>query len=623
MISRRNFFSITIMMFAVFLLCMSLTSWKDGWNDYSVNRYTETAENYPSQFNIYIPGSPSASSDENAASAAPGETLAARDTVIYIGGAEGAPAVEQWVTYTKRKIAQYPTVAAFSGYAGEAPELLVLDPAGVNWGSFRELELLMQCIEEGTHLVFCALPEVSVIKGSEQVRELLGIQGVRKDRVSLNGYYLRPGFLLGGEAFYLETLPASEEPLPGSAAFPGERQAPWYLPASGTKLYMRGIPEGTEMDAEDNPILLWRKSFGTAYVFAAAGGLMEGQAVLGLLSAISAEIYPYELYPVVNAQNIILEGYPSLADENGEALDPIYSRPLTMVLQELVWPGIVDILERDSYRATCMITPQYDYTDPALPNEKQLAYYLKLFNEQAAETGFFAFSPNGAPLSQKLQEDADFFRRALGGYDFISLSAGNLTDGELESVLDSAFLPSVRTVVQRGSGTAAPIEALSEEVTAQRTIDDGLKYTYESDFLVRSIETALGYFSMHVDLSRLAYPAGEEDHLEAILSALSITSTTYGQQFPDFDRTTAAECDARIRQLLALDFEDSRTDDTIHVQLENVTGPVWFILRTHNESIRELTGGSWKKLEDGAYLIEAQANELILTLGPVDQQFYH
>ena len=36
-------------MATVLFLCMCLNSLKDGWNDYAVNRYTETAENYPSQ----------------------------------------------------------------------------------------------------------------------------------------------------------------------------------------------------------------------------------------------------------------------------------------------------------------------------------------------------------------------------------------------------------------------------------------------------------------------------------------------------------------------------------------------------------------------------------------------
>ena len=55
MISRRKFFSITLLMVTVLFLCMCLNNLKDSWNDYAVNKYTETAENYPSKINMYIP----------------------------------------------------------------------------------------------------------------------------------------------------------------------------------------------------------------------------------------------------------------------------------------------------------------------------------------------------------------------------------------------------------------------------------------------------------------------------------------------------------------------------------------------------------------------------------------
>ena len=51
-------------------------------------------------------------------------------------------------------------------------------------------------------------------------------------------------------------------------------------------------------------------------------------------------------------------------------------------------------------------------------------------------------------------------------------------------------------------------------------------------------------------------------------------------------------------------------------------GPAWFILRTHNESIKDMEGGSWQKLEEGAYLIEVQEEEVTLTLDSTDTPFY-
>ena len=56
MISRRNFFIMTILMSVVFFLCMFINNMKDISNDYEVNAFvTGTAEDYPSKVSIYMP----------------------------------------------------------------------------------------------------------------------------------------------------------------------------------------------------------------------------------------------------------------------------------------------------------------------------------------------------------------------------------------------------------------------------------------------------------------------------------------------------------------------------------------------------------------------------------------
>ena len=53
MISRRNFFIITLLMSVVFFLCMFINDLRDRFNDYGVNGFaTGTAEDYPSKVNI-------------------------------------------------------------------------------------------------------------------------------------------------------------------------------------------------------------------------------------------------------------------------------------------------------------------------------------------------------------------------------------------------------------------------------------------------------------------------------------------------------------------------------------------------------------------------------------------
>ena len=56
--------------------------------------------------------------------------------------------------------------------------------------------------------------------------------------------------------------------------------------------------------------------------------------------------------------------------------------------------------------------------------------------------------------------------------------------------------------------------------------------------------------------------------------------------------------------------------------MEGITGPAWFVLRTHNEAIEDMEGGSWQELEEGAYLIEVTDKRAVLTLKPADERFY-
>lgn len=629
MISRRNYISIVILMISVLFLCMSINHLKDNLDDYAVNQYTETAENYPSKISAYVPHRHKGGEDgAEPALAGEGEPTVPRNRVVCIGDPNGMSTKNavQWMVYTKRNIAEYPTVAAYAsaGTAGELPEMLVIDPSCMDWGADGTLKFLDDCLENGTSVVFCGLPDVSVIQNSEQVQKLLGIGSVRAEETTVKGFYLREGFLLGGATFYLETAEGdSDEPLPGSSAFPGERTFPWYLPAAGTKVYMRGIAQDDAVKTEDYPIVLWRNSRGNAYVFAVNGDFMEGQAGIGLLSAMSAEMHSYELYPVVNAQNMVLTGFPGFADENSELMERLYSRSVKRVHQELMWPGISNLLQKYGYRATCMLAPQYDYSDGSLPDETLLTYYLKIFAEKSIETGLYGLSRSETSLPEKLEADSEFFENAMGGYDLVSFYAGGLEDEQVMQALSADVLASVRTVVRDYDGTSAgPVEFLSENVTEQTVLNDGMTYTYESDFLIRGMQTALGYLNVSFDLSEVAYPADGETTWTEMSKDMASTVSTYGEQYPAFARTTVAECDARIRQFLALDYSQSRTDDQIEMKVENVSGPVWFILRTHNEAIQEMDGGSWVELEEGAYLIEATEENVKLTLGPADERHF-
>lgn len=628
MVSRRNYFTIMILMVVVFFLCMTFNTLKDTWNDYEVNPYSETAENYPSKVNIYIPESirlgKAAGRKAEVKAAEDGEVrigAVTRRRVIGIGDTKGTlmQTAAQWVIYSKRDIGIYESLAAYQKKekGGEQPELLLIDSESVNWKKAGEVKFLRDCVDQGTHLIFCNLPDVSVIRKNREVRELLGIREVREDEYTVDGIHLYAGFLLGGETYYQ----AVEEEDKGYQDM--ELRFPWYQLDSGTKVYMKGIPEDESIDTEDYPVVIWRKSFGSAYVFAVNGGYMEGVTGLGLLSAMSAEIYSYEIYPAVNAQSMVFEGFPGLADENRKKMDELYSRSVKQVFQEIVWPYVGMSLQDYPHGITCMMAPQYDYRDKNEPDEEQLRYYLKMFHEQAVETGLSAANVSELAMSEKLALDQAFMQEAAGAYDFTSFYAGGMTEKEMEEALRMRILGSVMTVVaDYEEEDAEVIKFLTEDVTKQSTLGEGLAYTYKGDLLMKSAATALGYSNISFDMTRVAYPDSLEDSWENLSRDYAKTVDSFGPAFDGFDGTTATECDVRIRRFLALDYTDSRTGSVIRLETEGGGGPVWFILRTHNESVESVEGGSFKKLEDGAYLIEVEDREAVIRMEPADERYY-
>ena len=47
----------------------------------------------------------------------------------------------------------------------------------------------------------------------------------------------------------------------------------------------------------------------------------------------------------------------------------------------------------------------------------------------------------------------------------------------------------------------------------------------------------------------------------------------------------------------------NRNNDTVTIKAENYNGSAYLLLRTHGEEIYEMTGGSYKKVEEDAYLL--------------------
>lgn len=603
MVSRRNYLTIA-MMFVILLFMFQFTGvMKEQLSEYESNEYADDTTTSFQRSDAFLAEQTSADACE----------------VIYVGEAGGAEesVVKTWCSYRKRTFFCSSSLALLDSLQDDALQVLVVDGSKVT--SEEEVAVLRREAQMGVTVIFATLPQSSVIREYRDLRELLGIRAVIADEIPLAGMHLFSGFLLGGEEIYEVAEPGEEERQDMNPS------VPWYTTGAGTKTYMVGTLSdetieqtvdneiraqyaGMEEEAAKNsllPAILWRNSVDTAKIFCVNGDYLADISAVGILDAMMGETYDYDIYPVINAQNLVIADLPAFVSENEEEMQKRYSQSAQAVYQEIVWPSLTSIASRTGAKMTCMMTPQFTYTDEEEPDGENVTYYLKRLKEEHAEAGLSADSREGIPLSEKIKQDQTFWQTYAPSYRFLSLYA----DG-VKSIGEESALPAEIRTVALGSGASEAVGYLNENVTLQPSTSSGIRHTFLDDFKVKCMETALGYSNITLDLYSVTYPEGDEDSWEKMSKKIAANLGTYWKAYEAFDATTLTESDVRIRRFLALDYKQQRTDNVIILSLEHREDAAWFLLRLHGEEVTEVAGGSFEEVEDGVYLILAEEDEV-------------
>lgn len=593
-ISRSSFINMTLMMAALLFLFQFTEMIKNNWNEYGVNEYLPEE---PGAEKSQIWQQPDA------------ETLTAEKSYVVLIGRENdgeiADMTRQWCAYTKRPLLIYADLDSCLKAGMTQPELLLLDPACLDYD--KDVNTLTELNKAGAALVFCDLPESQVLSENRELRELLGIWYVKQNFMPFNGIHLYSGFLLGGEAIYSTASINDEEKQDLNL------RAPWYVLASGTKVYMAGMPGGKsgEPDPEQKkyreeapPPLIWRNSTGGVPVFAVNGSYMRDNTGIGILSAMTAELYSYEIYPVVNAQNLTVVDYPGLASENAAEMQRLYSRGQREVLRDIIWPGLDMVLEKSGNKLTGMVEVQSDYADENLPEEEDYIYYLKLLKESGAEAGLSLRHGAEISLEEKLAQDELFLRASESSYAYGSLYVSREELGQV-SDLQGETMKTIRTVTGEYAADQPLFTYLNDRILMQSATADGFRHTFGDDLRLRSLETALGYSNIMMNVNCILWPQTEGDRWELLYDEFARNTVTYWKPFRFFEKTTLLESDARVRNFLTLDYTHQREGQQITLQISSGEQQTWFLLRTHGEEVGEVEGGSFQRLEKDVYLIEA------------------
>lgn len=604
MVSRRNYLTIA-MMFVILLFMFQFTGvMKEQLSEYESNEYADDTTTSFQRSDAFLAEQTSADACE----------------VIYVGEAGGAEesVVKTWCSYRKRTFFCSSSLALLDSLQDDALQVLVVDGSKVT--SEEEVAVLRREAQMGVTVIFATLPQSSVIREYRDLRELLGIRAVIADEIPLAGMHLFSGFLLGGEEIYEVTEPGEEERQDMNPS------VPWYTTGAGTKTYMVGTLSdetieqtvddeiraqyvGMEEEAAKNsllPAILWRNSVDTAKIFCVNGDYLADISAVGILDAMMGETYDYDIYPVINAQNLVIADLPAFVSENEEEMQKRYSQSAQAVYQEIVWPSLTSIASRTGAKMTCMMTPQFTYTDEEEPDGENVTYYLKRLKEEHAEAGLSADSREGIPLSEKIKQDQTFWQTYAPSYRFLSLYA----DG-VKSIGEKSALPAeIRTVALGSGASGQAVGYLNENVTLQPSTSSGIRHTFLDDFKVKCMETALGYSNITLDLYSVTYPEGDEDSWEKMSKKIAANLGTYWKAYEAFDATTLTESDVRIRRFLALDYKQQRAGNVITLSLEHREDAAWFLLRLHGEKVTEVAGGSFEEIEDGVYLILAEEDEV-------------
>ena len=586
MVSKRKFFSIAIMMFVLFFLFQFSVVVRDKKNVYDIN--SSLTEKKADGENQWTP------SDSNSTT-----VIGADISVVFVGHEAGdmGIAVNRWCTYAKREFISCEAVSRYSVEDENLPEMMILESE--KYADGDNLTTLETLEKKGVIIVFGCLENVKNIQNNQELMKFLGIQKVVTDKTHLTGVKLFEGLLLGGEITYITPEDKEEKQRQDL-----ELDVPWYQVGSGTKTYMVGLfdeKKGKNIENEDLPTLIWRNGIDYGSVFAVVGDYMKDSTALGLLDGMRAEAMPYIIYPVVNAQNLSMVNFPVFADENNDEMLKLYSQSATGIARDIMWPSLISIVQKSDMKMTCFIQPQADYTDDVEPQSGMLEFYLKQMKEQKSEAGISLEYQKLDKAEDKVIKDTNFFENEKIDYRF---GAAFAKEKDLKGILkdtDSGLLGDVGTLVCDYTENQPVVSYYSDSVTLQTVTSDGMNYAYSDDIRMRSIQTALGYTNVMLDMYDIFWPERSTDRWEVMQKRFSSNLLTYWKNFECFGSTTLSESNARIRTFLNLAYSQSREDNTITLRTSEPGS--WFILRTHGEEIEEIDGGSQTEIEDGAYLI--------------------
>lgn len=600
MLSKRVYFTVSSLMMLVLFMFQFSGIIRKKYNNFDENKYAVSEKNDLNKNNVFT-----VLTDEDKV------VKSISGYIVYIGdiNTKTGNTVYEWCNYTKRNLLVYKTVSQYHRYNEKYPDAVLIDSDYVNIDS--DIDTFSLLTDYGINLVFCTLPSYSAISENQRFEQLCGISPHRES-VNASGLKLYSGFLFGGEAWY------TKENDPDGKFQNMKLTMPWYNTSNATKTYMSAVVEsedGSKIDNEDQPAVIWRKSHDHAYVFCINGDYIKDISGIGILTAIMSESKDLDIYPVVDSQSVIVNNFPMFSFENDDAVEKYYLRNTSSLLENVIWPDISNLAESTGARFTFMAAPQINYSDNNLVSVREMDYFFRLFSEISSEAGLTTTRDDATSIDEKLTADAGIFSNYLSNYKFTSIIARK---DELENVLSSknSLIDDVNTIVtdSQDYGGTKLFSYVNDNVINVECPVTSDKYTYSDDFRQRCFQTALAYTNIEFNMTGVCNPDDEKELWNEEIKSKSTALTSYMKNSKMFTKCSISQADKRIREFMAADYSYKQNSSYVSLDITGAQETARFIVRLRTGEVENVSGAVCTKVEKGVYLITAQSKHVEMTI---------
>lgn len=600
MLSKRVYFTVSALMMLVLFMFQFSGIIRKKYNNFDENKYAVSEKNDLNKNNVFT-----VLTDEDKV------VKSISGYIVYIGdiNTKTGNTVYEWCSYTKRNLLVYKTVSQYHRYNEKYPDAILIDSDYVDID--RDIDTFYLLTDYGINLVFCTLPSYSEISENQRFEQLCGISP-HSESVNASGLKLYSGFLFGGEAWY------TKENDPDGKFQNMNLTIPWYNTSNATKTYMSAVVEsadGSKIDNEDQPAVIWRKSHDHAYVFCINGNYIKDISGVGILTAIMSESKDLDIYPVVDSQSVIVNNFPMFSFENDDAVEKYYLRNTSSLLENVIWPDISNLAESTGARFTFMAAPQINYSDNNLVSVREMDYFFRLFSEKSSEAGLTTTRDDATSIDEKLTADVGIFSNYLSNYKFTSIIARK---NELENVSSSknSLIDDVNTIItdsQDYSGTKLFSYVNNNMLNVECPVTSDM-YTYSDDFRQRCFQTALAYTNIEFNMTGVCNPDDEKELWNEEIKSKSTALTSYMKNSKMFTKCSISQADKRIREFMAADYSYKQNSSYVSLDITGAQDTTRFIVRLRTGDVENVSGAVCTKVEKGVYLITAQSKHVEMTI---------